>query len=56
MLTQIDMQGNEHQNDLDMKGNAHQNKLDMKLNQSKEKNPANESYAHTLNIVKRTIS
>ena len=55
MMTQIDMQGNEHQNDLDMRGNAHQNKLDMKLNQSKEKNPANESYAHTLGIVKRTI-
>ena len=36
--------------------NAHQNKLDIKLDQSKEKNPANESYSHTLGIVKRTLS
>jgi hypothetical protein len=44
--------------------NEHQNKLDMKLDQSKEKNPenvssnvnANESYAHTLGIVKKVLS
>ena len=42
----------------------HQNKLDMKLDQSKEKNPknvssnvnANESYAHTLGIVKKVLN
>ena len=49
MLSQISMDGAEHQN-----------KLDMKLDQSKEKNPAkqdyNESYSPTLNIVKRVIS
>ena len=56
MMAQIDMQGNEHQNKLDMQGSTHQNKLDMKLDQSKEKNPANESYSPTLEIVKRVIT
>ena len=56
MLSQIGQDDNAHQNKLDMQGNAHQNKLDIKLDQSKEKNPANESYAHTLGIVKRTLS
>ena len=56
MLSKIGQDDNEHQNKLDMQGNAHQNKLDIKLDQSKEKNPANESYAHTLGIVKRTLS
>jgi hypothetical protein len=41
---------------IQMDQNEHQNKLDKKLNQSKEKNPANESFNPTLGIVKRTIS
>jgi len=49
MLSQISMDGAEHQN-----------KLDMKLDQSKEKNPSkqdsNENFSPTLNIVKRVIS
>ena len=53
MMSQIDQEDNEHQN-----------KLDMKLDQSKEKNPknvssnvnANESYAHTLGIVKKVLN
>ena len=45
MMSQIQMDQNEHQND-----------LDMSLNQSKEKNPANESFKPTLGVVKRIIS
>jgi hypothetical protein len=45
MLSQIQMDQNEHQND-----------LEKKLDQSKEKNPANESYKPILGNVKRIIS
>jgi hypothetical protein len=45
MLSQIDMEKNDHQND-----------LDMKLDQSKEKNPANESFVPSLGLVKRIIN
>jgi len=45
MLSQIQMDQNEHQND-----------LERKLDQSKEKNPANESYKPILGNVKRIIS
>ena len=45
MLSQISMDGAEHQN-----------KLDMKLDQSKEKNPQNESYMPKLNIIKKAIN
>jgi hypothetical protein len=44
MMSQIQMDQSEHQND-----------LDIKLDQSKEKNPKNESYKPVLGIVKRTI-
>ena len=45
MLSQISMDGAEHQN-----------KLDMKLDQSKEKNPQNESYMPKLDIIKKAIN
>ena len=45
MLSQISMDGAEHQN-----------KLDMKLDQSKEKNPQNESYQPKLDIIKKAIN
>jgi len=45
MLSQIDMEKNEHQND-----------LDMKLDQSKETNPQNESYKPVLGLIKKTLN
>jgi len=57
MLSQIQMDQNEHQDSLDKDSAVHQNKLDMKLNQSKEKNPAkvDESYKPTLSLIKQII-